>query len=190
MNTQFKKGHKTWNKGMPNTWYNPKGLALGHGWNRKPKLDKVCPQCKIEFQVAAHMTRIVCCSKSCATKLRKPHLGFKASPETKEKQRQAKLGIRGEAHWNYRDGGKGSKERHYLMGQDEYIQWREFSFIRDNYICQICGSKKSLQVDHKSPWQLSEERRYDLSNGITMCTDCHLIKTFIIDRKFMKWGRP
>lgn len=27
-------GKPTWNKGKPNTWYNPKGLELGHGWNK------------------------------------------------------------------------------------------------------------------------------------------------------------
>lgn len=32
--THFKKGQTPWNKGKPNTWYNPKGLILGRGWNK------------------------------------------------------------------------------------------------------------------------------------------------------------
>jgi len=31
---RFQKGQVAWNKGKPNTWYNPKGLKLGLGWNK------------------------------------------------------------------------------------------------------------------------------------------------------------
>jgi len=83
-------------------------------------------------------------------------------------------------------GGMGTK-RHQAMGRIEYIIWRTETFKRDKYICQICGKKGYLEADHKVPWSLNENKRYEISNGITMCKECHLLKTFVIDSKFY-WG--
>ena len=98
--------------------------------------------------------------------------GRTASPETRAKQRAAKLGIRGPAHWNWR-GGSGT-ERHYLMNQDEYKQWRIAVFKRDNFTCQMCGaSKVFLNADHIEPWSVATNLRYSLDNGRTLCEPCH-----------------
>jgi len=77
-------------------------------------------------------------------------------------------------------------ERHRDMERREYILWRKEIFTRDNYKCQVCGAKGYVEADHKVPWFLSENRRYDKTNGLTMCKSCHLIKTFVIDRKFSR----
>lgn len=57
---------------------------------------------------------------------------------------------------------------------DGYKKWRKKVFVRDNFQCQNCGTKKNLQAHHIKPWALYEELRYDLKNGITLCRSCHL----------------
>ena len=46
---------------------------------------------------------------------------------------------------------------------------------RDDYICAICGSRGvKLNVHHIIPWSESESLRFDSSNLITLCVDCHI----------------
>lgn len=92
-------------------------------------------------------------------------------------QREKK--IRGEEHWNWRGGKR--KERSRLMGQWEYRIWRKAVFDRDNYTCVACGDTRVyLHADHIKPWSKFPELRYDLSNGRTLCVDCH--------RQTSTWG--
>jgi hypothetical protein len=56
----------------------------------------------------------------------------------------------------------------------DYEEWRKSVFERDLYTCQICyeiGGK--LNADHIKPFSLFPELRLDLSNGRTLCEDCH-----------------
>lgn len=65
----------------------------------------------------------------------------------------------------------------------KYKLWREAIFKRDNWTCQICsqiGGK--LNADHIKPFAYYPELRFELSNGRTLCVDCH--------RKTDTWGRP
>lgn len=60
---------------------------------------------------------------------------------------------------------------------EEYYFWRKSVYLRDNYTCQHCGSKKELQAHHIIPWKNTKNRkwlRYDIDNGITLCRSCHL----------------
>ena len=78
-------------------------------------------------------------------------------------------------------------ENEQLRKSTKYLGWRKNVFTRDDYTCQICNSKGGmLQADHKVPWAISVEKRFDVFNGITMCKDCHALKTYIIDSKFLK----
>jgi hypothetical protein len=141
--------------------------------NKKESIKKVC-KCGKEFEVKPSEDRIKSCSQSCAKKgLPSPNKGKKASEETRKKQRDSKLGIRGEAHWNYR-GYKNKNERKIAIAQDEYKQWRLAIFKRDEYTCQICNIKGgTLQADHIVPWCINKELRYDINNGRTLCIECH-----------------
>ncbi len=66
-------------------------------------------------------------------------------------------------------------ERQILMGQSKYKIWRELVFIRDNWTCQECGQRgHRLEVHHKKSWRDYQELRFDVSNGKTLCLDCHL----------------
>jgi 5-methylcytosine-specific restriction endonuclease McrA len=150
---RFKKGHIT--------------------WCAKPKFEKTCPKCGTIFYVKPSLDRVVHCSQSCAKRGQpSPRKGCKVSPETREKQRQAKLELRGPEHWNWR-GGK-TTERKRAMARDEYVQWRKAVFDRDNYTCQFCGARGvELHADHIKPWAQCVEDRYDVANGRALCPPCH-----------------
>lgn len=55
----------------------------------------------------------------------------------------------------------------------EYRRWREWCLLRDEYHCQMCGSKKKLTVHHIVPATICVELRYEIANGVTLCTECH-----------------
>lgn len=62
---------------------------------------------------------------------------------------------------------------------------------RDNYACQMCGSKKYLQVDHIQKWSEYVELRFSMDNCRTVCRECHYLITFGKPiPKNSKWGIP
>lgn len=61
----------------------------------------------------------------------------------------------------------------------EYTSWRRSVFQRDNFICTACGDRGGkghsvkLNADHIKPFSLYPELRFELSNGRTLCVECH-----------------
>ena len=57
--------------------------------------------------------------------------------------------------------------------------WREVIFRRDNYICVLCEARSGngkaviLHPDHIKPFALYPSLRFKLTNGRTLCIDCH-----------------
>jgi len=81
---------------------------------------------------------------------------------------------RGKNHPNYKDGGRAAWARQKDMGRAEYKRWRRAVFERDDYTCQICGERGGrLCADHIMPYGDFPLLRYELSNGRTLCQDCH-----------------
>lgn len=142
-------------------------------WNKTEHIKKQCPTCGGNFAVRPSCDRIVYCSRSCVRKGKpSPNKGKTASAETREKQRKAKLGIRGPAHWNFKNGA--DSERHRAMARDEYKQWRSAVFERDDFTCQKCGGRGvELHADHILSWARHPEHRFDIDNGRTLCVPCH-----------------
>lgn len=55
----------------------------------------------------------------------------------------------------------------------EYKKFRTKVLKRDKFTCQMCKSKKRLNVHHIMKWSSAASLRYDESNGITLCYRCH-----------------
>ncbi len=56
----------------------------------------------------------------------------------------------------------------------EYRQWRAAVLERDNHQCDACGSAEPpLFAHHIKPWAMYPDLRFDVSNGVTLCKECH-----------------
>ena len=55
------------------------------------------------------------------------------------------------------------------------FNWRKAVFHRDEYHCKCCGGKSSgnIVAHHIFNYKDFPERRFDVENGITLCTSCH-----------------
>lgn len=56
-----------------------------------------------------------------------------------------------------------------------YIDWRKEVLKRDKHKCQMpdCWKTKRLQAHHIYRWADAPYLRYEVSNGITLCSSCH-----------------
>jgi 5-methylcytosine-specific restriction endonuclease McrA len=56
-----------------------------------------------------------------------------------------------------------------------YEDFRKRVLKRDKKKCQMpgCGYSKKLQVHHIRKWSSASSLRYEISNGITLCVNCH-----------------
>jgi 5-methylcytosine-specific restriction endonuclease McrA len=103
--------------------------------------------------------------------------------ETKRKISQSLMGRptgRTGALSHFWKGGK-SNEYTKLKNSIEWKEWRRQVFERDAYTCQECGAK-NFKGNGKSVWihphhikSRTEfpELQFEVSNGITLCRDCH-----------------
>lgn len=69
-----------------------------------------------------------------------------------------------------------SKANKMEYNSHRYKDWRKSVFERDNYTCQDCGvtgDKAYLTAHHIKAFAYFVELRYELSNGKTLCEDCH-----------------
>ena len=59
------------------------------------------------------------------------------------------------------------------MGVKSLREWREEVLKRDSYTCQRCGKTDGLEVHHLLPRGRYPGLALQVSNGITLCTECH-----------------
>ena len=118
---------------------------------------------------------------SIAAKRRKSNrIGCKHTEETKRRIAEVtrQRTPRGEAHYAFSHG-----EFQRAMNSrrsPEYKLWRNAVFARDGYACKKCGSDKGgdLRAHHVKPYKTYPELRFEVSNGITLCHDCHELEHF------------
>lgn len=62
-----------------------------------------------------------------------------------------------------------------IRHSSEMKNWRKQVFERDNYTCQCCGDNKggNLRAHHVLNFSEYLDLRFDINNGITLCSDCH-----------------
>lgn len=109
-----------------------------------------CPQCGENFITSVRGRKY--CSRKC---LALAHIGTL----------HAHRGIKPRTyHLNHRDKHGCAADR----------EWRVAVFERDEYQCQECGVRGGrLEAHHIQPYKAKPELRYELSNGLTLCIDCH-----------------
>ena len=62
----------------------------------------------------------------------------------------------------------------YRMSDGDFRSWANSIKDRDNYTCQICNKHGGkLNAHHLNGWNAFPEQRFDVDNGVTLCTDCH-----------------
>lgn len=94
-------------------------------------------------------------------------------------QKEEALKRRGKNHPNWDDTitDEERKEReNNRISCPKLPKWRKAVFKRDNYTCQCCklrGGK--LSAHHIYAWKTHKHLRYTVSNGITLCTKCHIM---------------
>lgn len=101
---------------------------------------------------------------------RSPMKGKKHSIETRKKMSESHKGDK-----SYLWKGGITPLNLAIRASIEYKLWRESVFKRDNYTCTFCGDSKggNLNADHIKPFAFYPELRFELSNGRTLCIECH-----------------
>lgn len=69
-------------------------------------------------------------------------------------------------HW------RGGIEQRKILSDDK--AWRTAVFERDSYTCAACGQYGGkISAHHKDAYHWCKDRRFDVSNGVTLCLSCH-----------------
>ena len=138
--------------GCKNLWCRGKTAKTRGG-----KIQKTCLRCGKQFVCWRYQKKKQYCSKKCWCE------------ELSER-------CKGDKNMNWK-GGISPRP----LNSKRYREWRKGVFERDNYICVKCGYSggRKLNAHHKKDWARFPELRYEVSNGETLCVDCHkLTKSF------------
>lgn len=82
----------------------------------------------------------------------------------------------GTKHHNY-NPNKTDEERlkkRYILGKHTLNEFRNKVYRRDEYTCRVCGQVGgTLNAHHLDGWNWATDKRFEVSNGATLCKDCH-----------------
>lgn len=88
------------------------------------------------------------------------------------KTQEFKNGIRGENSPRWKKDKTTEERDRYTL---EYREWRSEVFEKSNYTCQKCGARHVLlNAHHIYNWKDYNDLRYEVSNGVCLCRDCHI----------------
>jgi 5-methylcytosine-specific restriction endonuclease McrA len=57
----------------------------------------------------------------------------------------------------------------------QYVAWRKAVYKRDRMRCLLCKkhTRGKPEAHHIRTWNSCSERRFDVTNGVTLCKPCH-----------------
>jgi 5-methylcytosine-specific restriction endonuclease McrA len=136
-------------KERPRLWYS----------KRLAKKGKNCIDCGVKLRSLSSMRCYKCSAKNRVVKY--PNTIFKKGKDC--------------VNWK----GGITPLNHLLRTSPRFKQWRIEVFSRDNWTCQNCGksgrNQTYLEAHHKKPFSEYPEERFNIDNGITLCTECHML---------------
>jgi 5-methylcytosine-specific restriction endonuclease McrA len=67
------------------------------------------------------------------------------------------------------------EERDKRRDSAKSLKWRLAIYHRDGFACQCCGDARggNLNAHHINDHKSHKDKRFDISNGITLCEPCH-----------------
>lgn len=155
----LERGFGKWMKGRKDT---PGSKAVKeYALSVKGKILKIrcvhfCELCKKKFYPYPYEKGRRYCSREC----------YLASAV--RKQEYAK---RTKDYW--KDKPKKYDQRPYQGCNSKYTKWRTAVFKRDSWTCKTCGGKGYVESHHIKSWANFPKLRYRVSNGMTLCKECH-----------------
>jgi len=104
-------------------------------------------------------------------------IGRRHTEESKKKNSISHIGLNvGKKNGNWQGGITPINIK--IKISKKYQDWRKKVFERDDYTCQICEQRGyKLEVHHIKSFSKYPKRRFWVSNGITLCKNCHQIIT-------------
>lgn len=146
-------GNTAWNKGIPNP-----SICGENNPAKRPSIGKKISEAK--------MGHIV--SKETREKLSKSLCGCTAWNKGKKHPK-----ISGAKNCNWKGGV--TPEYEQIRKSIETKLWRKSVFGRDNFTCQMCNSDIGGKLHSHHIFNFSDYvgKRFDVTNGITLCKDCH-----------------
>ena len=145
-----------------------------------------CPDCgkELSYSAKCNLTRAIKSNNvcgSCVKKGKQKMLGKKHSAESRRKIAEAlkgkPLSEERRRKISIRKGGSGELNIKWSGMTTWAIRVKE----RDNYICQHChydGLPHEMDAHHIIPKSKFPQYAYDISNGQTLCRECHRIEHF------------
>jgi 5-methylcytosine-specific restriction endonuclease McrA len=128
--------------------------------------ENTCEICGQLFKAPAHRPDQKRCSPECYYKTRE---GVIVSPETLFKKGQ----YAGEKNKNWKGGITPLNK--LVRSSGECLTWRRDVFKRDQWKCQKCDKGgRGMVAHHIKTFAEYPDLRFDVENGVTLCTPCHV----------------
>ncbi len=155
--------------------------------SRRKRVILTCQECGKQFERQQWNSNAKYCSYNCKSKSQASDIisvicSYCSKPFLRKSHKLkdnnfcsctcASLFNKGSNHYEWKENLHDKNEKSTLK------QWSVIIKQRDSYTCQKCGNqeKEFLQSHHIKSRSKFPELRFEISNGITLCSNCHAIE--------------